>query len=159
MKEGYLQLKIRELNDKCTQIDQMIKMEKSKIVLLEESVGGLKGLIKKLKDLENFKENLLKQIQKENEENINEEIKKLSEKIGEKAISTVKNKINEIEQLYKNLKDITKEKNEQKELILDLDEKINYLRKHNEYFMMKLLNKQVLSYREVDELDKRSKKK
>ena len=51
MKEGYLQLKIQELNDKCTQIDQMIKMEKSKIELLEESVGGLKNLIKKLKDI------------------------------------------------------------------------------------------------------------
>ena len=96
MKEGYLQLKIQELNDKCTKIDQMIKMEKSKIELLEESVGGLKNLIKKLKDLENFKENLQKQIKKDNEENISKEIKKLSIKISEKANSTIENKIYEI---------------------------------------------------------------
>jgi len=159
MKEGYLQIKIQELNDKCTQIDQMIKMEKSKIKLLEESVGGLKNLIKKLKDLENFKENLHKQIQKENQDLIMREIKKISAKIGENANSTVKNKIDEIEKLYKDLKDITKEKEEQEELIMDLNEKINYLMKHNEILMMKLANKNVLSYREVDELDKRSRKK
>ena len=102
---------------------------------------------------------MLKQIQKENKENITEEIKKLSAKISEKANSTIENKIDEIEQLYKDLKNISKEKNEQKAVILDLDEKINYLIKHNEFLMMKLVNKNILSYREVDEIDKRSKKK
>jgi len=62
MKEGYLQLKIAELSDKCKQIDQMISMEKRKIESLEQSVDGLKELIKKLKDLENFKDTILKQI-------------------------------------------------------------------------------------------------
>ena len=60
MKEGYLQLKISELNDKCTQIDQMISMEKSKIELLEQRVGGFKELIKKLQDLDEFKDRILK---------------------------------------------------------------------------------------------------
>ncbi len=68
MKEGYLQLKIRELNDKCKKIDQMMEMEKSKIELLEEKVGGHKNLIKKLKDLEKFKENIIKQVKEENNE-------------------------------------------------------------------------------------------
>jgi vacuolar-type H+-ATPase subunit I/STV1 len=159
MKEGYLQIKIQELNDKCRKIDQMIKMEKSKIKLLEENVGGLKNLIKKLKDLENFKENLHKEIKKENEELIMKEIEKISAKIGEKADSTVKNKIDEIEKLYEDLKDITKEKEKLEDLIFDLNVKINYLMKHNELLMMKLTNKNVISFREVDELDKRSKKK
>ena len=51
------------------------------------------------------------------------------------------------------------ENNDQKKLINKLNEKINYLSKHNEYLMMKLVNKTVLSYKEVDELDKRSAKK
>ena len=158
MKEGYLQLKIQELNDKCTKIDQMIKMEKSKIKLLEESVGGLKNLIKKLKDLEKFKENLHKEIKKENEELIIKEIEKISSKVGESANSTVKSKIDEIEILYEDLKEITKEKEKQEKLIINLNEKINYLMKHNEILMMKLANKNILSYRDVEELDKRSKK-
>jgi hypothetical protein len=44
-------------------------------------------------------------------------------------------------------------------LINNLEEKINYLLKHNEYLMMKLVNKVVLSDREVNELDQRSAKK
>ena len=51
--------------------------------------------------------------------------------------------------------DITK----QEEIINDLNDKINYLSKHNEYLMMKLVNKAVLSDREVNEMDKRSAKK
>jgi len=68
MKEGYLQLKISELNDKCKQIDQMISMEKSKIELLEQRVGGFKELIKKLRDLDEFKDIILKQIKRDNQE-------------------------------------------------------------------------------------------
>ncbi len=158
MKEGYLQLKIQELNDKCKEIDQMIKMEKSKIERIEKRVDGLKNLIKKLKDIEGFKENLLKQIKNENKEIVTKEINKLSTKLGKEANSTVKNKIKDIEKLYNDLKNITKEKQEQKEIISDLEEKISYLVKHNEYLMMKLVNKKVLSYRETEELDKRSKK-
>ena len=81
MKEGYIQLKISELNDKCNKIDQMFSLEKSKIELLEERVGGLKELIKKLKDLESFKENILKEIKKENQNIMSKEIKRISDKI------------------------------------------------------------------------------
>ena len=35
MKEGYLQMKIAELNEKCKNIDNMINLEKSKIILLK----------------------------------------------------------------------------------------------------------------------------
>ena len=52
MKEGYIQLKISEINDKCKQIEQMISMEKKRIELLEQRVGGFKELIKKLQDLD-----------------------------------------------------------------------------------------------------------
>ena len=41
----------------------------------------------------------------------------------------------------------------------ELIEKIDYLLKHNEYLMMELVNKGVISDREVNELHLRSKKK
>ena len=75
MKEGYLQLKISGLNDKCKQIDQMISMEKSKIDLLEQRVGGSKDLIKKLQDLNEFKDKILKQIHIDNKEILEKEVK------------------------------------------------------------------------------------
>jgi len=159
MKEGYLQLKISELNDKCKKIDQMIAMEKSKIQLLEQTVGGSKVLIKKLKDLEEYKKDILKQVQKDNKEIISEEIKNISDKISKNIDTMVKNKIKEIENTLEYMKNQEKESNQQTQTISQINNKLNYLLKHNEILMMKLVNKTVLSDREVTELDKRSSKK
>ena len=159
MKEGYLQLKISELNDKCKQIDQMISMEKSKIELLEQRVGGAKELIKKLQDLDEFKDNILKQIQEDNKKIISEEINLLSEKVSKNIDSLIKDKTKEIENILNYMKSHDKEGNQQKEMFSQSNEKINYLMKHNEILMMKLVNKGVLSDREVNELHNRSSKK
>ena len=159
MKEGYLQLKISELNDKCTQIDQMILMEKSKIELLEQRVGGLKELVKKLEELDKFKENLLKQIRDENKELIEKEINIVSKKIGDDVELIVKNKLKDIEKTMKYLTDRENEVKEQDKMLSQMNEKISYLLKHNELFMMKLVNKAVLTDREVDEMHLRSSKK
>ena len=47
MKEGYLQIKISELIEKSNKIDQMINMEKNKILLLQEQ-GNIMLKSKKL---------------------------------------------------------------------------------------------------------------
>ena len=159
MKEGYLQLKISELNDKCKQIDQMISMEKSKIELLEQRVGGFKELIKKLRDLDEFKDIILKQIKKDNQEILAEEIKSVSDKIAEKVDSLVKSEAKEIKEALDYMKSREKEIAQQADMILQLNEKVNYLLNHNNFFMMKLVNKGVLSDREVTELHSRSSKK
>jgi len=159
MKDGYLQLKIQELNDKCKQIDQMFSMEKSKIELLEERVGGLKDLIKKLKDLEEYKENILKDIKKENQEVLNQEINSISDKISQNIDSLLKNKGREFDKNLDYLKKLENKIDKQNEIITELNKKIDYLMKHNELFMMKLVNKTVLSDREVNELHSRSSKK
>ena len=159
MKEGYLQLKISELNDKCTKIDQIITMEKSKIELLEQRVGGAKELIKKLKDLEEFKDNILKQIQKDNQEILAKEIKTISDKIADNIDSLIKSKTKEIENIMNYMKSREKEIDQQTEMISEINKKINYLLNHNNFLMMKLVNKGVLSDREVNELHTRSSKK
>ena len=159
MKEGYLQLKISELNDKCTKIDQMISMEKSKIELLEQRVGGFKELIKKLQDLDEFKDKILKQIHKDNQELLSKEIKLISNIIADNIDALVKTKIKEIESIINYVKSREKEIDQQTEIISKLNEKVNYLLNHNNFLMMKLVNKSILSDREVTELHSRSSKK
>ena len=159
MKEGYLQLKISELNDKCKKIDQMILMEKSKIELLEQRSGGLKELIKKLQDLDDFKDNLLKEIQKENKTLIEKETKTISNKISKEIENLLKSKTKEIEDILNYMKSREDEINKQTEMISELNEKISYLLNYNNYLMMKLVNKAVLSDREVNEMHIRSSKK
>ena len=159
MKEGYLQLKISELNDKINEINQKFSFEKSKIELLEERVGGLKELIKKLKNLDTFKNNILKEIQKENQNIIDKEIKNISDIIPESVGEIIENKTREIDIFLEKMKKYEEEIIKQQKLIDDMTERINYLLKHNEYLMMKLVNKTVLSDMEVNELDRRSAKK
>lgn len=159
MKEGYLQLKISELNDKCVEIDQMLSMEKSKIRMLEERVGGLKELIKKLNDLEEFKNKLFLEIEKNNKEHISNELTQISNNFAKTIEKLVKNKTSEIDKILEYMKKREKETDQQKVLISDLKERKDYLLKHNQLLMMKLVNKGILSDREVEELDKRSSKK
>ena len=159
MKEGYLQLKISELNDKLKQIDQMISMEKSKIELIEQRSGGLKELVKKLKDLDEFKENLLKEVQRENKTQIEEEAKNMSHKISKEIDNLLKSKTKEIKDILDYMKSRENEINKQTEIISDLKEKMTYLLNHNNFLMMKLVNKAVLNDREVNEMHMRSSKK
>ena len=159
MKEGYIQLKITEINDKFKQLDQMISMEKKRLKLLEERVGGFKDLIKKIQDIDNFKDELKKQIKKENQDLMYEEIKIVSKKISDQIDVLLKSKIKEIEESIKSLSKKEQDLKAQNDTISEIDKKVRYLLKHNELFMMKLVNKAILTDREVNEMHMRSSKR
>jgi len=159
MKEGYIQLKITEINDKFKQLDQMISMEKKRLKLLEERVGGFKDLIKKIQDIDNFKDELKKQIKKENQDLMYEEIKIVSKKISDQIDVLLKSKIKEIEESIKSLSKREQDLKAQNDTISEIDKKVRYLLKHNELFMMKLVNKAILTDREVNEMHMRSSKR
>ena len=159
MKEGYIKLKISEINDKCKQIEKMISMEKSKLELLEQKVGGFKDLIKKLQNVDNFKENMLKQIKKDNQDLLEKEITNISKKVSNDIERSIIKKIKEIEKIMDYITNREKELAKQSEEISNINDNVSYLLNHNNYLMMKLVNKGVLSDREVNELHMRSRKK
>jgi hypothetical protein len=156
MKEGYLQIKIAEIHDKCKKVEQLISMEESKIKLLQERVGDLKQLIKKLKDIDEFKEQSLKQIKNENTEIIKEQIEYISRKISREIKSIINVKSDDIKKTLVYLKKREQEVNKQSELIEEIDKKIVYLLEHNNILMMKLVNKGIISDRETTELERRA---
>ena len=159
MKEGYLQIKISELIEKSNKIDQMINMEKNKILLLQEQVGGFKDLLKKLKDIENIKEQTIKYIKQENDKLIDTQIQELLKKINEIIDDSIKNKTKKIEEALNYLEQ-RKDTIENHELIIEKQKnEIDYLTKFNELLMMKLANKGIITEREINEINKRSKKK
>ena len=159
MKEGYLQTKIAELNDKCKQIDQMISMEKSKILLLNEQVGGFKELLKKIKDIERIKEETVNHINKENEKLIKNQIEKLLNKTTKIIKTSLQQKTQNIDKTLDYLQEREDVINQQTEMIIQQTKEINFLIEHNNLFMMKLANKGILTQREIDEMDRRSRKK
>ena len=78
MKEGYLQMKIGELQEKCKQIEQTLSLEESNLRRIQHRVGEYKDIIKKFKDLNEFEDRLVTKIRKENEQ-LREKIKCLEE--------------------------------------------------------------------------------
>ena len=87
------------------------------------------------------------------------QLKSISDKIAKNIDSLVKSKTREIENILNYMKSREKEINQQTEISSKLNEKVNYLLNHNNFLMMKLVNKGVLSDREVNELNTRSSKK
>jgi uncharacterized phage infection (PIP) family protein YhgE len=159
MKEGYLQMKIAEFNDKCNQIEQMLSMEDSKIHLLQEKVGEYKELIKKLQDIQEFKNQTITEIRKENEMILKNHIEQISQRLSEvlKELTTSKaEKINEtLTLLQKREEEITK----QAELLERHTKELIFLLEHNEILMMKLVNRKVLTEHDVVEMQRRATKK
>lgn len=159
MKEGYLQIKIAELNDKCKKINQLINMEKSKLILLQEQVGGFKDLLKKLKNLDELKKQTISIIKNENEKILTNQINNLSKQISNNYKNSIEQKNKKINEFLQNIENIEKEQKIRAEHINKKINEVEYLLEHNNLLMMKLANKGIISEREINEMDTRSLKK
>ena len=159
MKEGYLQTKIAELNDKCKQIDQMISIQESKMRRLRQKVGNYKELLNKLKDVQDIKKQIINYINVENEKLIKKHIENLSDKISDTVDMTLDSKAQKINEALNYLNKREEEIKQQAETIVQQTRDINFLMDHNILLMMKLVNKGVLLYQEVEEMQRRAAKK
>lgn len=158
MKEGYLQLKIAELNDKCKKIEQMLSLEESTLELLNQRVGDSKEMVKKLKNLESFKTKIIKEITEENEKLTKQYIENLSKKFSDMVETTLKNKSKGINNSLDYLQKREKNIEQLLETINDLNKQISFLLEHNNLLMMKLVNKGLISDQEVNEMHRRASK-
>jgi|GEM_PF-1125504 len=159
MKEGYMQMKIAEFTDKCNQIEQMLAMEDSKIRLLQEKVGEYKEIIKKLQDVQEFKNQTITEIRKENEVVLKKQIEQVSQRLSEVLKEITTNKTEKINQTLDFLQKREEEITKQAERLEQHTKKIIFLLEHNEILMMKLVNRNVLKEHDVTEMQRRSKKK
>jgi len=159
MKEGYLQMKIAEFNDKCNQLDQLLAMEESKIHLLQEKVGEYKEVIKKLQDVQEFKHQAIIEIRKENEAILKNQVEQVSQRLSEVLKELTMNKAETMNETIALLQKREEELTKQAALLDQHTKDLIYLFEHNEILMMKLVNRSVLNERDVVEMQRRSKKK
>ncbi len=159
MKEGYLQTKIAELNDKCKQIDQMISIQESKMRRLRQRVGNYKELLNKLDDVQNVKDQIVDHITEENEKLIKKHIEDLSDEIHGIVDVSLDGKAQTINEALDYLNKREGEIKQQAETIVQQTKEINFLIEHNNLLMMKLVNKGVLSDQDVTEMQRRAAKK
>ena len=159
MKEGYLQLKIAELNEKCNKIEQMLSLEDSKLQLLQEKVGGYKEVIKKLQDIQDFKTQAIMNIREENEKIIKNQVDQVSHTLSGVLNELITNKANKINETLQFLQRREGELAKQERALEQHTKDLTFLLEHNEILMMKLVNKNVLSGHDVTEMQRRATKK
>ncbi len=159
MKEGYLQTKIAELNDKCKQIDQMISIQESKMRRLRQRVGNYKELLNNLNDVQNVKDQIIGHITEENKRLIKKHIEDLSDEIHGIVDVSLDGKAQTINEALDYLNKREGEIKQQAETIVRQTKEINFLMEHNNLLMMKLVNKGVLSDQDVTEMQRRAAKK
>ena len=159
MKEGYLQMKITEFNDKCTQLEQMLSLEDSKIRLLQEKVGEYKDVIKKLQDIQEFKNQTITEIRKENETVLKNQTEQISQRLSKLLKELTTSKEDKLNQTLQLLQKREEEISKQTELLDKHTKELIFLLEHNEILMMKLVNRKVLTEHDVIEMQRRATKK
>ena len=159
MKEGYLQMKISEFNDKLTQLEQLFSLEESKIRLLQEKVGEYKEIIKKLQDVQEFKNQAITEIRKENEAVISNQIQQISQRLSEMLKDLTTNKAEKMNETIALLQKREAEIITQAEQIQQHTKQLIYLSEHNDILMMKLANRKVINEHDVVEMQRRATKK
>ena len=159
MKEGYLQMKISEFNDKLTQLEQLFSVEESKIRLMQEKVGEYKEIIKKLQDVQEFKNQVITEIRKENEAVISNQIQQISQRLSEMLKDLTTSKAEKMNETIALLQKREAEIITQAEQIQQHTKQLIYLSEHNDILMMKLANRKVINEHDVVEMQRRATKK
>jgi uncharacterized phage infection (PIP) family protein YhgE len=159
MKEGYLQMKIAEFNDKCNQIEQTLSMEEAKIRLLQEKVGEYKEVIKKFQDIQEFKHQTILEIRKENETVLKNQIEQVTQQLSELLTEITTSKAEKINETLQALQKRNEQIDKQDESIKQNTKELIFLLEHNEILMMKLVNRKVLSEHDIIEMQRRAAKK
>lgn len=152
-------MKLTEFTDKCNQIEQLLAMEESKIRLLQEKVGEYKEVIKKLQDIQEFKNQTISEIRRENESILKKHIEEVTTHLSEVLRELTTSKAEKINQTMQLLQKRDEEITRQAEQVEQHAKTLMFLLEHNEILMMKLVNRNVLKEHDVIEMERRSKKK
>lgn len=156
MKDGYLQEKIREFDYKLKQqmnMAQQLDKHLDRIIVSEKEQ---KKMFKKLKDLEKYKE----EIKKEIERGIIEELKTLKnqskETIRKKIDDAIEKKLGQLQKQMDELKTELMKIKELKDLVLQATKNAIYSEQLSDLLVEELVRERVFSKDRVDIISKRA---
>ena len=158
MKEAYLQKKLTELSEESQKISQQIKMRRNELETLEQRLGELKVLLTRLKKVEQFIEESMKELKEKNSELIIQQATELEQHLQKQIDDRLEHKSFLLNQTLSQLEKDTSlfQKNQ-----VNIDEarlKALYVKEFHRLLMLKLINKGILTHREIKEIQLRSEK-
>lgn len=156
MKEGYLQEKIREIDYKLKQqMETASQLDKhlDRIIVSEKEQ---KKMFKKLKDLDNYKEGIKKDLEKE----ISDELKILKnqskETIRKKIDDAIEKKVGELQKQMNDLKEELDQIIDLKNIVIDATKSSIYSEQLGDILVEELVRERVFSREKTEIIKKRA---
>jgi CHASE3 domain sensor protein len=155
MKEGYLQIKIRELDYKLKQQIELSENLERQLQLIINSKKEYKVILNKLKQLDKFKDDIQKKIIHENKLKIQSSIEDVHKKLKKRIHDDHVSNFNRIKK-YVNEKIDQIQKNRNSELINKNFKNIIYNEQLCLLLMEELIRERIFSNERIDILQKRA---
>jgi seryl-tRNA synthetase len=152
MKEGYLQTKIREMDYKLKQQMELAELLEQKLERVLVSEKEHKRLLKRLKELDDFKNRITKDLTEKNRSEIQKVIGEIDEIINKK-ISEAREKIEMVRKEVKKMADKLKIIEEK---LLKNSRDVSLNRQVCKLLMEELVNERVFSRERIEILSKRA---
>ena len=156
MKEGYLQNKIRELDYKLKQQLELAEHLERQLQMIIDSKKEYKALFNKLKNLDKFKDSILKEIAKENKIKIQSIIDQSNEIINKHIHDAVENSFKKVKKYVDGAIEQLQDTSFDKELVLKNSKNILFNEQLCILLMEELVRERILSNEKVDILTKRA---
>ena len=159
MKEGYYQSKAADFSEKLQNFEHRLKMAETEYERFQLQLGQFKQLLKKLRNIEEFQENGIKQIIMDNESLISSKLDQIFQTTEKKMEKIVAQKTKLLEEA---LQQIAKDEKKLQNALQQIEEfqiEISYHKEFQKLLMLKLINRGVLNHRELQEVELRAKKR
>ena len=156
MKEGYLQNKIRELDYKLKQQLELAEHLERQLQMIIDSKKEYKALFNKLKNLDKFKDSILKEIAKENKIKIQAIIDQSNEIINKHIHDAVENSFKKVKKYVDRAIEQFQDTSFDKESVLKNSKNILFNEQLCILLMEELVRERILSNEKVDILAKRA---
>jgi len=156
MKEGYLQEKMREFDYKLQQQMDLAKQLDKHLERVIVSEKEQKKMFKKLKDLDNYKEEIKKEIDKEIREELKTYKNQSKETIRKKIDDAIEKNLGMLQQQMDELQSELKDIKELQNLVINATKKSVYAEQLGDILVEELIRERVLSRDKTDIIKKRA---
>jgi len=103
MKEDYIIEKLKAFDQRLKEEEEKFKFLRNELARIVETKEQYKDLVKKLKDLDEFKENLDVEIKRENQKRIDQTIRETIEKVDREMKNSLKSEQKRLQSLFEQL--------------------------------------------------------
>ncbi len=159
MKEAYLKKKLTKLAEEAQEIKQYITMQKNQLDRIEARIRDYKSLLKRLDDVDLFKQDALKELKQKNSNHLDQitvQLQQDNEKQLKKLVEDKSMMLNETKELLEQDQVLFQKYTQ---IVREAEMATVFLKEFHHLLLLKLINKGVFTQRDLSEIKKRAEKR